>query len=1002
MVKYLPRKFDLTNALVASAVWLAVLIVYWLTKAPTLSLWDCGEFIASSYILGIPHPPGTPLYVLIGRIFSLLPLSSDIAVRANLLSSIASSFAALFGYLVAVRLLRICIQPDSSILSRILTYGGAVSGAFFFAFSLTNWNNSVEAEVYGLSMMIFMAILWLALVYRENMENPFGQKVMVLLVYLAFAGIGVHMTTFLVFPAVILLLVFNKELPQHVWYIVGAFVLAVLYLVFAMSSQPNEVPYYIPIIIVMAFYLFYVFSFEKIPASYLVIAGGFLLSVLPVAGLIIGSGEPGANSSGLGSALGALRAIGIASFVGLNAMAVYLVIGYLRRRGSPAGNIHHFVASLFVLVAGLFTVVLVLDIRGYTAFLITAAVLGLIMIVGLYRYLNWPVLIAVAASSMVILGVEEMVVGIAIAAVAVPVIGIVFKQPGWKTGLLIVLVTILGYSVHAYIPIRSAQQPVINENNPSENLAATINFIERKQYGSQSMVPRMFVRRGEWANQFGDYRRMGFWHFFKEQYGLNGTRFIPVFILGLYGIWEVLRKRAQLGIPIVVLIFLASVGLVLYMNFADGTRQHPVTGADYIEVRDRDYFFTPAFIIFGLAIGIGLASVIQFIREAMSRSGSTLKKLIVYASLVLLLLPVLTLAGNHFLSDRSRNYIAFDYAWNLLTSAEPEAVLITAGDNDTFPLWCIQEIYGIRKDVDVVNLSLANAKWYIKQLQWTLGIELNWSEQEIDSMVVFRDQYGNIHRLQDQVVTRIVRENLNHRPVNFSVTVPSSARKVLGQPIDSMLTLKGMVWSLDHLTGTRVIDVETSFDLLTDPDKMRFRGIADESIYKDETVRRLTANYLTTFMLVADSLITAGEMDRAETLMETGVARVPLSIDGVHYLAALYAERGKRDKLMTLIKSSQYGDRRWLRTILGRMEMRQGNTEAAESVLSELLRDHPAYRPPLEDLLRLYYTNRRFDKMRTALDTWMANNPDDEEMQGLRDNLEQYIETADSVSGSNR
>jgi len=997
MLKCLPKKFDFTNAFVAVGVWLVVLIVYWLTKAPTVSFWDCGEFIAASYVLGIPHPPGTPLYIMFGRIFSLLPLASDIAVRINLLSSIASSFAALFGYLVAVRLLRECISETGSLLARILIYGGAAAGAFFFAFSLTNWNNSVETEVYGLSMMIFMAIFWLAMVYRENMENALGRRVMILIFYLGFAGIGAHMSTFLVVPAAALLVIFKKDVPRHVWFIVGAILLVALYLIFAMSSLPDEIPYYVPIVVVLAFYLFYIFSFEKVPGVYLVIAAGLMLSILPLAAVF------SARGSDSGSAMAILRAIGVASFVGLNAMGLYLLLGYLRHRVSEERNIHHLIASIFVLTAGILTAVLVLNIRGYTAFLVALAVLGLMTAAGFYRYINWPVLIAVASSSLVILGVKEMVVGMAVAAVAVPVVGIVFKQPGWRNALLIVLVAILGYSIHVFIPIRSAEQPVINENNPSQSLDATIYFIERKQYGSQSMVPRMFERRAEWANQFGDYRRMGFWGFFKEQYGLTGIRFVPLFVIGLYGLWELLRKRTQYGIPFLILIFLASVGLVLYMNFADGTRQHPITGADYIEVRNRDYFFTPAFILFGLAIGIGLASVIQFIREALAKSDGAGRKIVVYASLILLLLPGLTLSNNYFLSDRSRNYMAFDYGWNILTSAEPNAVLITVGDNDTFPLWCIQEAYGIRKDVDVVNLSLANAKWYIKQLQWTLGIDLNWSEGQIDSLVVMRDQYGNIHRLQDQVVSRIITQNFHHRPVNFSVTVPASSRKVTGQSIDSMLALQGMVWRLDppYPGGELVIDVETSYEMLMNPDKLRFRGIGDRSIYRDETAGRLTRNYLTTFMLVADSLINAGQMERAETLMETGVSRVPYSTDGVHYLAALYAEQGKRDKLRELIQSTEYGDKRWLRTIMGRMELRQGNKETAETVLSDILKEHPHYRPPLEDLLRLYYSNREIEKMKTALATWLANNPDDAEMKGLQDNLQQYIEAADSVSGSN-
>ena len=112
----------------------------------------------------------------------------------------------------------------------------------------------------------------------------------------------------------------------------------------------------------------------------------------------------------------------------------------------------------------------------------------------------------------------------------------------------------MGYSAHLYIPIRSAQHPAINENNPSQSLTATINYIERKQYGSMSMTERMFERRSEWENQFGVHSRMGFWGFFSEQYGLSGTRFVIIFLLGIFGIWELIRRRPREGLMLLLLI----------------------------------------------------------------------------------------------------------------------------------------------------------------------------------------------------------------------------------------------------------------------------------------------------------------------------------------------------------------------------------------------------------------------------------------------------------------
>ncbi len=1002
-MKLIPGKnFDRTNAFVALGVWLGVLFVYTLTKAPTLSFWDCGEFIAASYILGIPHPPGTPLYILIGRIFSLIPWSSDIAVRLNMLSVVSSSFTALFGYLALVRILRTCFGGDDSRLARIITYAGGASGSLFLAFSLTNWNNSVETEVYGLAMMMVMAIVWLALIYREHAGSAFGERVMMLVFFIAFAGIGVHMTTFLALPAVALLFILKPGTPSKIWLAVGAFVLFELYLVFALSSRPDEIPYYVPVAIALIVYLFYIFSYEQMPTIYLWVAGGLLLSVLPLVGLAVKAVTGAASTGSVATAMNTLSWIGKISFGATLAGGIYLLYKYIRTRAGEGSNLHCLMSSLFILAAGLMTAVVVLNVRGYHAFLLATAILGIVLFVAIYRHVNWTVLIALTAVSLVVLGVREMFYGVIIGAAVIIGVGLVFKQSGWKNALLILMVAVLGYSTHVFIPIRSAHKPMLNENNPSESLDATINFIERKQYGSQSMVERMFVRRASWENQLGDYRRMGFWHFFKEQYGITDVRFVPLFILGLYGIWELLRRRARIGVPFVVLLLLASIGLVLYMNFADGTRQNMATGLDYIEVRDRDYFFTPAFILFGLAIGLGLASVVHFIRDGVKHKTAGLRNVVVSVSLALFLLPSFTLAKNYYLSDRSRDYMPFDYAWNFLISADPDAILVTVGDNDTFPLWCLQEVYHIRQDVDVVNLSLANTKWYIKHLVNPMGVNLGWTDDQIDSLVIFRDQFGNVHRLASQVVSQVIKENYGRRPVNFLMTVPPSSRKFMGQSVDSLLVMNGMVWRMARTDGNITIDVDASIDILTNPDKCRFRGVNDPTIYKNETTLRLTRNSVNTFMRVADTLLKANDFERAAWLMEKAVEFVPHSTDAITYLASIYADMGQREKLERLIETSSYADMKPLRALTARMEIKLGNPGVGENILQQLLTQYPNYRPAMEDLIRLYYETRRLDDMRKLLRNWVDRHPDDSEMAGLLANIDKEVRRLDSLSGANR
>ncbi len=1000
MKKSIGDRIDIPHALVGLGVWLTVLIVYALTKASTLSFWDCGEFIAASYILGVPHPPGSPLYILLGRIFSILPLSADIAVRVNYLSVFFSSFTALFGYLAVARILRIWFGPDRSALSRGLTYAGGASGALFLAFGLTNWNNSVEAEVYGLTMMLMTAMLWLTVIYAEKKGSSAADRIMLLIIYLGFLGIGVHMTTFVVVPIAALFFIMKKKSGAQAWFAMAVFFVFEFYLIFALSSRPGEVSYYVPVFIVFLFYLFYVFSFERIPAGYLLVGAGFLLASAPL--LVAAINAWGANSSRQilsESAVHGIEYVGKAAFVALILFALYSLFKRLSREKDSRRERHYLVYSSFILAAAVMTAALFVP-RGYTAFLVTSVVAAIVLLCLLRRVLSWPLLLAIVGVSLVVLGVKPFFYGALGSAVAILILGLFAKLPGWKTALMIVLCAAAGYSVHLFIPIRSAKQPAINENNPSSSVTAMINFLERKQYGSQSMVERMFKRRGEWENQFGDYQRMGFWRFFNEQYGLTGPKFVCFLLLGLFGVWEVIRRRADVGSSFLILLLVCSVGLVLYMNFADGTRQHPLSGADHIEVRDRDYFFTPAFVFFGLAIGIGAAIVVQYIREAVAKFGTVSRKIVISSSLVLFLLPTFALAGNYHLCDRSRNYIPYDYAWNLLTSADPDAVLFTYGDNDTFPLWCLQEVYGVRRDVKVVNLSLSNGTWYIKQLKSTMNIELGWSDQHIDQLRPYRTADGTVFRIQDQVIDAIIDNNHGRHPINFAVTVGSGVRRYRGRPMDTLLILNGMVWRVCRAGEQYGVDIESSVDFFTNPDKFKCRGVSDSTIYKNATTLRLTRNWANGFLTVADALRKAGDYDRADRLIQQAVQRIPYAKRAVEYLATLYSARGEVDELRTLIAQSALSDKRKLEILLGRAEVKLKRYTEAERIFRGVLAKDSSYRPAFENLVLLYLETGREEPIRRLLQRWLQFNPRDNQVRQMLKELEKEKRAPDTTGPS--
>lgn len=971
--------FDRVNAAVAAAVLLVVGYFYLATMAVTMTFWDCGEFIACCHVLGIPHPPGTPLFVIIGRLFAILPFLADAGARINFLSVVCSTLAAMVGYLCAVRILRTLISHENSLTGRAIVYAGSAAGALFLAFGKTQWTNAGEAEVYGMSMLLFMLVLWLALIYFHQAPSPNADRTMVTAVFLAFLGIGVHMTTFLVLPICALVFAVRKGAPPRIWLFAGIYILAELYLIFSLSSRPREVPPYVPIALVTLFYLMYLLARERVQRTSLLIGGVFLVAIAPLYG-VIGNAVSRAASGGSGSYV-VPRWLELVGWLGLAGVVVLSIGALLRaRRAGHKGNdvTAERTAAGFGLAAAAMALLAVSGLRGPLAFLLLSIPLTLILALGMRQHLRWAILIAILGASLVMVAMRPFLAGVLAAAALLLLFGRGRRLEGWATGLTILLVAVIGFSVHLFLPVRSAEQPAINQNNPSQGLTATVNFLERKQYGSESMVTRMFTRRGEWENQFGNYRRMGFWRFFADQFGLTGPKFALLFVLGLFGLWEVTRRHAPFGILLTMLVVVASIGLVLYMNFADGTRQLP-SGADYIEVRDRDYFFTPAFMLFGLAIGIGLAVAVQAIREAAARLAGAAGRVITVVAMALFVLPVTAIAGNYHEMDRSRNTVAHDYAWNLLSGCAPNAVLFTYGDNDTFPLWSLQEAYGIRNDVKVVNITLAGMKWYVKQVQSNLGVDMGWTDKQIDDLRAYYTDDGTINGINDQMVAQIIDRNVGRRPVLFSVTVPTDARTYRGQRLDPMLELRGLTFEVRPTGGGLTMDLDAGLAFLRDPEQFRLRGLADSTIFKDDNQTRLTANYSISLRIVADTLIRAGRFADAEALLRRVVFEIPHAArDAMPMLVEVYEQQGKVDALKELVPLAGAEQAKDIRASIGRTLMEAGRAAEADSELSALLGDAPTYRPAFDLRMALLMKQRQRESIREVLSTWVRNNPHDQ------------------------
>jgi len=778
-------KKDNTNLLISLSLFLVAFWTYLATMAPTVSFWDCGEFIACSYILGIPHPPGTPLFVLIGRIFTLLPISKEIAVRVNFISVLTSALSVWLAYLIIVRVIKYWYGvTELPLMHRIVAYAGGAVGALFLTFSSTFWSNAVEAEVYGITILLMLLITYIALLWAEKYNHPGSGKFLVLMAYLAFLGIGIHMTVFLVMPVLFVLVILidrSKLLDWRIW-MAGV----------AMMLVAHEL---VPFVIAIA--LLFLISFSA-----------------------------------------------------------------------------------------------VLSTNG--------------------------------------------------------------RDQVWRLLLALSVIIMVGFSVQGFLTVRAAQNPAINENNPSK-WPAFKSFLERKQYGDETMIRRSFTRNGTWANQFGTHENMGFWGFFREQYSSEKYRFIP-FILGALGLWESLRRRWKIGTVFLLLFLLGSVGLVLYMNFSDGTM------GDRLEVRDRDYFFTPGFVFFSILIGLGFAGFILWIIELIGNSIALKMRLAIAIaiSVIGVAFPLVNTRAYHWEShDRTGNYIPWDYAYNILNSCDKDAMIFTNGDNDTFPLWFLQQVEKNRTDVRVVNLSLLNTPWYIMQLKYQMGVPIRLSDGQIENILPKMTTDGKMLRVQDVMVEEIIRANNWKDPIYFAVTVSTDNRVGL----EKNFRMEGMAYRIVPEKGDELIEPDILNDKLANV--FRFRGIADPAVHKDVNDIRLIANYISAFLQLGEHYRHNKEFQKAVDITEKARQLYPSEWRAYAFLVQIYAEQDNFAKVEEVIGMAPKDEMERLYLNSAYAYTIVGNVDKAVMVYKKVLQANSKSDAAFKFLISLLYDNHRY---RDAID----------------------------------
>lgn len=753
------------NRFIALGVLLVSAAVYLVTAARTVVFWDVGEFCAAAYMMQVPHPPGSPLFLLVGRVVSMIPFHPDIAYRMHSISAISSAIGVMFLYLVIVKLSARFRGKPNSAMDRLVVYGSAIVGAFSLAFSSTYWGNAIEAEVYGLSMLFVAVITWLVMRWVERHDQPHNEKYLFLIAYLIGLSIGVHLLAVLmIFPVMMIVYFMKFEYERKT------------FLQFMLAT-------------VAVFFIVYPGIVKWLPSM-------------------------------LDGQIGQTK----------NDLFMYLPV---------------------VLIAG--------------------------AIYGAYR---------TARSHKKLIHI----------------------------GLVSFLLIIVGYSTYTTVIIRANVPDLpMNENDPS-NMERLVSYLGREQYGDAPVLQRRYSQEpmhaptrqnytSDWDFLFRYqinhmYIRYLLWNYVgiagdEQDSGVDWKQTLAIpFLLGLWGIYFHFRKDWKMALPYMTMFLAMGVILALYQN-----QQEP-------QPRERDYFYVGSFFVFSVWIGLGLIALIDYLKTKLA--GESILRLTSAGTVAVFAfaIPGNFLRINWHDHDLSNNYVAWDYSYNILQSCEKDAILFTNGDNDTFPLWYLQDVERVRRDIRIVNLSLVNTSWYVHQLKnykphGTAQVPISLTNAQIERLqpilwetrqmeipvstdvfhkfgisdtaltnkgkiaftMPFTMQFGDTRaiKVQDIMVRDIIMTNNWQRPIYFAVTVSPDSK--IG--LDDYLWMDGLAWRLKPQrfpAGEGGIHPEIMWanimaEEVTPSDDAQygylFRGLNDPNQYFDENQRRLTMNYRSSFIRLA-------------------------------------------------------------------------------------------------------------------------------------------------------
>ncbi|WP_439881462.1 glycosyltransferase family 117 protein [Pontibacter sp. MBLB2868] len=645
------------NNLVGWVVFLIATTVYVLTLEPTASFWDAGEFIATSYKLLVPHPPGAPFYLLVGRIFSMFASDpTQVAWWVNLLSALCSSFTVLFLFWTITILAKKLLIKEGAMPTKgniLLIMGSGAVGALAYTFSDSAWFSAEEAEVYAMSSFFTAIVFWAMLRWEAKVGEAHSDKWLVLIAYLVGLSIGAHLLNLVTIPALAFIYYFRLYKPSFWGGVVAFAVSAVIVVTILWGVIPG------------------------LPS----VAGGFEVFFVNTLGLPFGSG--------------------VITFVILLIIAIVIGLQYSIRHNKRVLNTA-ILSFIFVLIG--YSSYMMIPIRSSYEPTIDENdpddILTFVAYLKREQYGDRPLLYGPQYNAQPVdqeQGAPRYVKG---------------KDRYIETGRKVEPVydskdkTLLPrvYSdqpqhieeYKKWIDLKEGQAPTFGQN---------LSFLMRYQLGH--MYWRYFL--WNFVGRESDVQNAGVLWFGKNDPNapdrvLNSearnTFYLLPLLIGILGLIYQIRKDEKNAFVIGLLFFFTGIAIALYLN------QPPV------EPRERDYTFAGSFYAFSIWIGLGVVGLGDLLGKVLK--SATPRAAV--ATLIGLAVPGIMAAEGWDDHDRSDRYQSVDSAKNLLDSVAPNGILFTNGDNDTFPLWYAQEVEGYRTDVRVAVLSYLNTDWYIDQM----------------------------------------------------------------------------------------------------------------------------------------------------------------------------------------------------------------------------------------------------------------------------------------------